>query len=270
MSFKSNKSKSNIQKIIVIVCIVFVIAIWAIVYFATKDNGEQVQETIEVTTESETTAPETTEEPTTEITYDYEMKIDLDKVNEYHEKNEDVVGWIYVEDTPIDYPILKGEDNDEYLQADWMGEYSHSGCIFEDYRCDLGDNENCLLYGHNMAAGTMFHSIKSYKDEDWGLDHLFVEVSTLTERYLYEVFSVDVVDGLAGASFEYWNYIDMDEEDYNNFIKGIQQNATVWYAGKGVNNTPAYDDKILTLQTCETGDDDGMRCVAFARYLTTK
>ena len=267
MSFKNNKSKSNVQKIIAVICIVLVIVIWAVVYFATKKDDKPVEETIEVTTEAETTAPETTEEPTTQVSYDYEMKIDLKKVNEYHEKNEDVVGWIYVEDTPIDYPIVKGKDNDEYMFNDWMGEYSHAGSIFEDYRCDIGKNENTLIYGHNMAAGTMFHSLKSYKDEEWGKKHLFIEVATLDKRYLYEAYSVNVLDGLKGAAFEYWNFIDMNEEDYNNFTKAVKDSATVWYGDKGVNNNPAYDDKLLTLQTCETGDDDGMRCCLFAKCL---
>jgi sortase B len=265
MSLKGNMKKAKMQKIIAIVCILLIVIVLVVVILATRDKKEEI--TVETTETITTTAPETTEETTTSITYDYEMKIDLEKVNEYHEQNEDVVGWIYIDDTPIDYPIVKGEDNDEYIYSDWMGDYSYSGSIFEDYRCDINKDENTLIYGHNMAAGTMFHSLKSYKDEDWGMDHLFVEVATLDTRYLYEVFSVNVLDGLAGADFEYWNFIGMDEDDYTHFYNAIKKSATVWYAGKGANNDPVFDDRLLTLQTCDTGDDDGIRCVAFAKCL---
>lgn len=278
MKYQSKANKAKMQKIIAAVCVLLVIVVWLVVFLATRNpKKEEVPVETTLTTET-TTAPVTTEETTTtEITYDYTMKIDMEEVKKYHEQNEDVVGWVYIDDTQIDYPIVQGEDNEEYLHADWMGEYSYSGCIFQDYRSNMQDSENNLIYGHNMAAGTMFHGIKLYKDKDWGKDHLFVEVASLelddekkitgTKRYLYEIFSVNVLDGLEGANFEYWNCIDMDEEDYEGFYKAIEDTTRTWYGDVGVNNIPKFDDKLLTMQTCDTGDDDGVRCVAFAKRL---
>ncbi len=80
-----------------------------------------------LTTTSTTTTETTTMTTTTTVTYDYTMQIDMDKVAEYHEVNEDVVGWVYVEDTVIDYPIVQSDDNAYYLELDWEGNYSYSG-----------------------------------------------------------------------------------------------------------------------------------------------
>lgn len=260
-------SKSAMQKLIAAICVVVVIVVALIVFLATRNKPEP-QTLEETTTVAETTAPVSeTPEETTETSYDYTMHIDLNKVKEYHDQNPDVVGWIYIDGTTVDYPIVKGETNDDYFHSDWMKEYSYSGSIFEDYRCDIAANPNTLIYGHNMAAGTMFADLKKYQDETWGKDHLFVEVATLDTRYLCEVFSENVLNGNEGADFQYWNYIQMEEEDFNNFFTNIKDTSGVWYENDGVNNIPVYGDKVVTLQTCETGDNDGIRCVVFAKIL---
>ena len=65
------------------------------------------------------------------MTYDYTMHIDMEKVRQHHEKNPDVVGWVYVNDTPIDYPIVQKDDNAYYIDRDWEGNHSSAGSIFE-------------------------------------------------------------------------------------------------------------------------------------------
>ena len=263
-------SKANKQKIIAIVVILLVLIIIAVVFLATRNTNKgtpqaEIAESTEAVTESDTAAEET------DFDYDYDMKLDMNKVKEAHDKNPDVKGWVYIDGTNVDYPVVQGKDNDEYMYKDWeTGNSNHEGSIFDDYRSEILECENTLIYGHNMKDGSMFANIKKYKDEDWGKDHLYVELATLDKRYLCEVFSVNVINGLQGADFEYWNYIDMDPTRFSEFMNKIQTSATVWYGDDGVNAIPEYGDKVLTLQTCENGTDDGMRCDAFAKELCEK
>ncbi len=202
---------------------------------------------------------EPTEPPTEAI--DYEMQIDLDTVADYHAVNEDVTGWLYIDDTVINYPVVKGDDNSFYINHNWQKQSSSSGSIFQDYECSIRFSQNTLIYGHNLANGTMLHAIKNYKVEEWGLAHPYVEVSTLDTRYLYKVISVNVLYGDVGASFDYWNYKYMDKETFDSFVQQIYDTSLVWY---GDEELPVYGDHILTLQTCNSGARDGMRCVVFA------
>ena len=209
------------------------------------------------------TAPPT--EPTTEpITY--EMKINMQKVIDYHTENKDVIGWIYIPDTVVDYPVVQAYDNVYYMNRNWKGDYSYSGSIFADWRCLIDYSENSLLYGHNMGNGTMFHAVKYYKDEAWGMEHPYFEVATLEKRFLYKVLSVNVLNGLEGAAFEYWNCVNLNQREYADFITNIRNSAEVWYGDD--ENLPKYGkDRIITLQTCNSGAGDGIRCVLFAQCI---
>ncbi len=206
-----------------------------------------------------TTEP-TTEPPTEPVTY--EMQLDMQKVQDYHAANPDVIGWVYIQDTPINYPVVQGDDNYFYLDKNWKGEYSFSGSIFADYQCKIDTSENSLFYGHNMGNGTMFHGVKYYRDEEWGKEHLYFEVASLGKRYLYRALSVNVIYGEEGADFEYWNYVEMTEDEYNRYVRKIHETSTVWYGD--TEHIPKYDrNRLIVLQTCNSGAHDGMRCVLF-------
>lgn len=205
----------------------------------------------------------TTEPPTTE-SIAYEMQIDLQKVQEHHAVNPDVIGWVYIQDTPINYPVVQYSDNAYYIDKNWQGQYSFSGCIFADYQCSIPLSQNSLLYGHNMGNGTMFHAVKYYKDAEWGNEHLYFEVATLGKRYLYKALSLNVLYGEAGAAFDYWNCVNMTRPKFEWFIQNIYETSDVWYGD--AENLPEYGkDRIISLQTCNSGANDGMRCVLFAQ-----
>lgn len=195
----------------------------------------------------------------------YDMTIDLANVQSYHMSVSDVVGWIRVPDTVINYPVMQTTNNSYYTDHTWQGQYSHNGAIFADWRCTLEGSDNATLYGHNLASGTMFHAIKNYKDREWGNAHPYIEVASLEHRYLYKVLSVNVLYGETGTEFEYWNYYDMNRTDYREFYEGIRESALVWYG----DDTPPRDkqDRLIALQTCNSGASDGMRCVVFAELI---
>ncbi|MGN0593150.1 MAG: class B sortase [Ruminococcus sp.] len=233
------------------------------------------------TTEATTTTTTTTTSPattttvtttTTEAAIDYRMKLDRSYVAQYKAVNSDVVGWLYVDGTVIDYPIIQCDNNDEYIHQDWQGNYSYSGCIYEDFRGNLDKTNLTLLYGHNMADGSMFSAIRSYLDETWGKNHRYIEVASEKKRYLYEVFSVNVLYGEEGASFCYWmptqpTTLELSKTEFKKYIDNIKSTSNVWYSGK---NLPEYGDRIIALQTCNSGSDDGMRCVVYAKCLGEK
>lgn len=224
-------------------------------------------ETTTTTTTTTTTITTTTTTTTTTLPIDYTMHIDMTTVKQHKANSPKVVGWIYIPDTAVDYPIMQADDNNYFLHLDWMERESFAGCIYEDYRGNLDNTTLTLLYGHNMAAGTMFSNIKYYKDPAWGKKHPYFEVASLEKRYLYEVLSANVLNGESGAAFSYWlpnKSLTMNEKEYKEYLQQIKKTATVWY---GKDDVSDYTGNIIALQTCNSGSDDGMRCVIFARCL---
>src|SRR5690625_852382 len=108
------------------------------------------------------------------------------------EQNEDVVGWITIDGTQIDYPIVQGEDNFHYLTRNFYHEDSRAGSIYMDFRNDvhLTDEKNVILYGHRMRDGSMFENLTKYLDADFFNEYRMIEFDTLYDSYVGEVFAV--------------------------------------------------------------------------------
>ncbi len=217
-----------------------------------------------VTTTEETTETSTAE--TTEYKFEYTPSIKKSTVLSANQTNSDCKGWVYIKNSAIDYPVMQSDDNSYYVEHSWTGAESHSGSIMLDYECTIGRTNNVILYGHNMANGSMFHQVKSYKDSSWWSNHQYVELADLEKVYVYQIFSVDVLNGLSSASFKYWlePYKSLStEDDYNSFIDNVLAKR---YTSAGI-SAPTYPTGIITLQTCNSGADDGMRCVAFGKLV---
>ena len=100
------------------------------------------------------------------------------------EKNIDYRGWIKIDNTNINYPILQGQDNEEYLYKDINNEYIVSGSIFMNYLNNGFDDQNTVLFGHNMKNGTMFANLKKYKEEDFFYNNNDIEIELSNGQYL--------------------------------------------------------------------------------------
>lgn len=207
-----------------------------------------------------------TEPPEPEPDFIYTMGIDMGKVASHHAANPDVIGWVRIPDTVINYPIVQTNNNDFYVDHNWQGAPSFAGAIFADWRCTLDTTDNALVYGHNMGNGTMLHAIKNYKVYEWGMAHRYFEVASLTHRYLYRVVSCNVIYGELGSKFEYWNYIDMNRTRYRDYYEKIRSTAGTWY-GDTIQPTQNRRNRMIALQTCNSGASDGMRCVLFAQLV---
>lgn len=180
-------------------------------------------------------------------------QIDL---NALKEVNPDVVGWIYVPDTDINYPVLQGEDNDFYLKHTWEKVPNGMGSIFLETKNtpDFTDF-NTIVYGHNMNNGSMFADLGKFSSAPFLKTHPYVYIVNGDGVFRYEVFSYyqTAVDGFVyGLSFN-------QVETRRNFVDSALDAA---YYDIGVE--PALTDRILTLSTC-SGGTHAKRWVVLAR-----
>lgn len=106
------------------------------------------------------------------------------------EVNEDIIGWLYCEGTPINYPVLQGEDNDQYLRHSYDGSYNMAGSIFveELNRSDFQDY-NTIIYGHHMKNGSMFAALQKWQDQAFYEEHPVMWLLTPERDYRIDLFS---------------------------------------------------------------------------------
>lgn len=158
------------------------------------------------------------------------------------ELNKEVIGWITINDTPINYPLVQHSDNQYYLTHDSTNADSIYGSIYIDHRnqSDL-NNQNTLIYGHNMNNGSMFHALVNYKEQDFFNTHPYIFVSNLYETFTYEVFSVYVVDAdteTIGVNYK-------TNADFLDYISNCKSRSLF-----KKNITFNEGDQIITLVTC--------------------
>ena len=142
----------------------------------------------------ETVNPETS--VATQTTLPREVMEELmEQAQEMQETYPDAIGWIYVPDTNINYPIMQGEDNDFYLTHGTDGRSLKCGCIELDFRCENRFQNNFnILYGHNMKKGSMFANVCRFKDKSYYDNHPYGWVYTADSVYRLDFFSVAVTD----------------------------------------------------------------------------
>lgn len=165
--------------------------------------------------------------------------IDLDALREV---NSDVMGWIYIPDTKINYPLMRGEDNEYYLKHAWDHRKTSVGSIFleQNNNADLMDF-NTILYGHNMNDGSMFAGLRKFSDQGYWEKHPYVYLVTEAGVYRYDIFAAykAPVDSVAyGLSFR-------EAQTKAEFLLYALENSKIQ---TGI--SPGGYDRILTLSTC--------------------
>lgn len=179
------------------------------------------------------------------------------------DQNSDFIGWISIEDTKLDFPVMYAPNNkDFYLRHDFNKEYSVYGVPYLDEKTTLGANdqsENLVIYGHNMKTGTIFGCLTGYKEAGYYQQHPYVQFDTVYGDGTYEVFAAFSIDVAADTSFVYNQYVDMDEDTYDTYVEEVISRSDV---DTGIR--PVYGEQLLTLSTCEYSSDNG-RYVVVAR-----
>ena len=174
-----------------------------------------------------------------EILEDSPVDVDFDSLLA---QGPDVVGWLYSEGTVINYPVMQAEDNFYYLHRLFDGKYNASGSLFLDCTCN-GDfsGHNTVIYGHNMNDGSMFHSLKSYAEQDYYNEHPVMYLNTPTQNYKIEIFSAYVTDS---ESDTYKMFFDSDA-DFSRHLDDWRVQSLI-----STNVDVSTDDRIVTLSTC--------------------
>ena len=139
----------------------------------------------DTTSGTESNAEESSEPESTE------PEVQVRNLAPLFEKNAECIGWIYIEGTNVNYPVMHTPDNPQkYLRKNFDGEYSQSGVPFLDARCSA-DGGTAIIYGHNMKNGTQFSDLKKYLDADFRSSHQTIEFQTEAGIHYYTV--VDVI-----------------------------------------------------------------------------
>ncbi len=177
-----------------------------------------------------------------------------------YELNQDLVGWLSIDGTGLDYPVLKGTDNDYYLDHDFYGGSSASGSIYMDYRNSTEDI-NIIIYGHNMSSGTMFGYLSNYRNESFYNAHREIRFDTLYEHHTYEVIAVCLgrVRYIDEEGFRYYNYTN-DEYELDSFFMDIR-NQSIYQVDHEFENS----DRFITLSTCSNDSENGRLYVVAVR-----
>lgn len=173
--------------------------------------------------------------------------------NNLYTKYEDYRGWIKVDNTNIDYPIVQGKDNSFYLDKDINKKYTSSGSIFMNYLNNGFNDENTVLFGHHMRNKTMFAQLKKYEEKEFFYGDNIIEIEIEDGKILkYKVFSAYVTD--ANDNYIKTNFD--DKTQYKEFLEKIK-NKSIYKPDIDVTE----DDKIITLSTCSYEFDDARMVV---------
>lgn len=172
----------------------------------------------------------------------------LTAYNELYMQNNDMVGWIKIEGTKINYPVMQTKDGNEfYLRRGFDKERQSCGLPFADYQCNVNKpSDNVIVYAHNMKDGSMFAALLDYEDSEFLNSHKIIEFDTLYERGKYEVIYTFRAKAGGKDELRYHEFIDAgNQENFDEFIDKVNSLSKSKEQGSA-----AYGDKLLTLSTC--------------------
>lgn len=180
-----------------------------------------------------------------------------------------MVGWILIEDTNIDYPVMQTPaDPNYYLKHDFEKNHTDYGCPFMQADCNvLCPSDNLIIYGHNMKDGSMFADLAKYRSKDFWQNHKTVWLDTALGSSAYEIFAVihTTVQADATDAFPFYRFVDAAApEDFAAYVSAYKARALY---DTGI--SAQYGDKLLTLSTCDNITDNG-RLLVIAKQTETE
>lgn len=187
------------------------------------------------------------------------------KVSELKAQYPNLVGWIKIEGTNIDYPVMQWTDNEHYLKYSYDGSESKLGSIYLHKDADVNKpSSNFIIYGHNITTGVMFNELLDYKKQAFYNDHKIIEFTTENKDARFEIVSVFVskVYNQNENVFKYYSFIDTNKEsEYNDYISNVKK-LSLYNTGVDAK----FGDQLITLTTCEYSQKNG-RIVIVAREI---
>lgn len=236
MSRKEKRKANKVKIIISIIQLIFiVILIYSLIniflWYKSNKANKQVMEELSQTIE---TVKEDGED-------DKKYKINFEELKS---KNFDTVAWLKVENTNIEFPVVKANDNSYYLTHNFNKEGNSAGWIFADYKNKFnGKDKNIVIYGHNMRDNSMFGSLKKVIKEEWynNENNKYIILATENEYSIYEVFSVYQIE-----KEDYYIKTDFNsDKEFEEFLQKVKERSI-----KDFNIDISKENSILTLSTC--------------------
>ncbi len=266
--YARKRRRDPLIPILAAVAAVLALSMGLLLLFLPKEEEKEVftpASTVPTSSREEMTQPPTEIQPVTEI-QEPEKQV-LPYFTEMAAENPDFAGWIKIDGTKLDYPLMyTPEDPEKYIRKNFEGDFSVGGLPFIGEGCSLEPrSDNLIIYGHNMTNGTMFHTLMKYDQMNYWREHPVIHLSSLYEEKEYEILSAfyDRVYEKSATCFKFYQFIDAEnEEDFNEAISYFQDHALY---DTGV--TAEYGNNLITLVTCAYHVDNG-RFVVVAREKT--
>ncbi|AWB46620.1 SrtB family sortase [Paenibacillus sp. CAA11] len=205
------------------------------------------------------------EVPSSLITKGNELVM-LPEFRELYKRNPDIVGWLKMDGTRIEYPVMQNpQDEQYYLDHDFDKQESKLGLPFLDEHSRINGSDILLIHGHHMKNGWMFKDLMKYKEESFYKEHATFQFSTLYEKEEYEIVAV-IVSQVYRKSDDVFKYYQIEKvstpAEFDSYVQNIKKLALY---ETGI--TPRYGDKLIVLSTCEYSTENG-RLAVVARKLT--
>ncbi len=241
-------------------------------YAVTKDNLTEALQNVSPEVENETPAGEKKEiaKESEGKTVFVQTAEKTEKMEEVYTMNDDSAGWLKIDGTVIDYPVMQTPSDEQYyLNRDFNGRYSVYGCIIadtdsqigtgtraEDYTDGSAPGTNIILHGHNMKNGTMFGGLDKYRDQSYEKSHSIIKFSSLYEDREYQICAVFLSQVYKKGQtdvFKYYQFFNAENEDqFNDFYDNIKKMSMY---DTGV--TASYGDEFITLSVCAYHVENG-------------
>ena len=250
------------QSIICLVVAVCLLGTAAFSIYHIYDHYEQLDEQTEVFDEiAEVVEQASDEEPVPDDVPVSEGQDVLSKYKELYLQNEDMVGWISISGTSINYPVMQTKDEPNYyLKHNFEKQYSDLGTPYIQENCDLLTSDNLIIYGHHISGNRMFGALEDYKSKSFYEEHKTIQFDTLTEQAEYEIVAVFKMVAYSSSGYRYYDFVDAEnEEEFDAYIETCKELALY---DTGV--TADYGDRLITLSTCEYSATNG-RLVVVAK-----
>ena len=261
-----NKRQVIFLSLILVMLVIFSVSSYFVISYFTESQEQQAQfdelADLVANIQSQTTPPTTVTDPTTppptdpvtgETTATEPTEpVELVMLPEYaalYERNPDIVGWMKIDGTMVNYPVMQTPDYpDYYLKRNFNKDYSARGCLYVREQCDVfAPSDNLTIYGHNMRDGSMFNALSGYTSQSYWEKHNLIVFDTLYEHKTYQIFAVFKTSASVGKGFSYHLFVDAENEaEFDQFVATCKELA---FYDTGI--TPIYGDELITLSTCE-------------------
>ena len=188
----------------------------------------------------------------------------LEEYINLYNKNKSLIGWLKIDDTVIDYPVMQSPDDTYYLNHNFNQEYDRNGSIFMDPACDvLKPSTNLILYGHHMKSGNMFGDLDKYVSKEYMKLHEIIQFDTLYEKGKWQVMYVfrDTLKQDTEITFKYYQFIEANSAE--EFASNMAAMKEMSLYDTGVE--ASYGDQLLTLSTCDSAEENGRFVVVAKR-----